>query len=405
MKILIFLDTDHLSGPARLALDFSVEAQRMGHEVRMLGLTRGSVDGGNAFTRAIRDAGIELSMIRERFRFDPSVVHQFKAQVHRFRPDAYQSHGYKGSVLGLVARRMGLPWQAIFHGFTWENLIVRLYHALDVFLMRWAGEAVAVSRPFACMLNARGIRGERIRWIPNAISEQSLRRTDSGENLARSWFGESGAASIKVGVLGRFSAEKGPDLFIEAFALALKREPAMQAVMVGDGPLLDQCRAQATSAGIDRRITFPGFRTDLAAIYQALDIMVIPSRSEGMPTVLLEAMLMGVPVISTRVGAVPDVVRDGQTAMLTPIGDTAALADAIGLLASDAGLRNRLARNARRLAQERLTVEQRTATLLEHLACLIHGRPIPQMEWNDHLETETTGSGNIGDPCVCAGKN
>jgi len=112
---------------------------------------------------------------------------------------------------------------------------------------------------------------------------------------------------------------------------------------VGEGPTWKACRTRASRLRSAQRLVLAGLRQDLAAVYNALDMLVIPSRSEGMTTVLLDAMLMGVPVVSTRVGTVPQIVRDGETALLVPIDDTQALADAIARLAADKPLRRRLA--------------------------------------------------------------
>ncbi|MCL5268970.1 MAG: glycosyltransferase, partial [bacterium] len=330
--------------------------------------------------------GIDTSLLRERFRFDPAIVAQFRRLLAQYKPDLYQSHGYKGSVFGRIARRQGVAWQAIFHGFTWENWRVRLYHALDVRLMRGAGEVVVVSRAFEKELARRGIDPRRLRWIPNAIAEDALRSTRSDitrENLRRQWFGKGGEDGVLVGVVGRFSPEKAPDFFLDAFGAAAARRPDLKAVMVGDGILLDECRRRASGGALAGRVALPGFRADLASIYEALDMLVIPSRSEGLPTVLLEAMLMGVPVVSTRVGAVPDVAREGREALLVPIENREALAEAILRLAEDAELGRRLSRGARELVERRLTVARRTATLLDHARCLIEGRALPAAAWEE----------------------
>jgi glycosyltransferase involved in cell wall biosynthesis len=384
MRLLIFLDTDHLSGPARLALDFARHVRGLGHDVLMLGLVRGARPESTAFSRAMEEAGIPTRLLHERRRFDPRVVAQFRAIVQSFRPDLYQSHGYKGSLLGRRARRMGVPWQAVFHGFTWENWRVRLYHWLDVRWLRGADEVVAVSRGFEHRLAADGVSPARLRWVPNAIDEAALRATDSDADLRREWFGPptDADAPIVAGVLGRFSPEKAPDVFLRAFQSAAASQSRLHAVMVGDGPLLEQTRRDAAKLDCADRLILPGFRRDLAAIYRAIDMLVIPSRSEGMPTVMIEAMLMGVPVISTRVGAVPDVLSDGGTGLLVAPEDPAALAAAIVRLAGDPGLRSRLAAAARQLARERLTVAQRADTLLDHARCILDGRPIPEVIWD-----------------------
>jgi glycosyltransferase involved in cell wall biosynthesis len=379
MRILIFLDTDHVSGPARLAIDFCVEAQQRGHALLMLALVRGAVEPPNAFVAACAAAGVPVQVIHERRRFDPGVVRQFKAALQDFKPDVYQSHGYKGSMLGKFARRAGVAWQAVFHGFTWENWKVRLYHWLDVRWLRRAHEVIAVSRPFIEALAKGGVRRERLRWIPNAISKATLLRTDSGEDLRTAWGLREG--EVLIGVLGRFSPEKAPDHFIRAFARIAPSQPALRAVLVGDGPLRESCLALARELGLAQRIVFPGFRSDLAAIYRAIDVLAIPSRSEGMPTVLIEAMLLGVPAISTAVGAVPDVIREGETGLIVPIGDEAALGAGLARLGTDAALRGRIADAARAFAEQRLIVEQRTQTLVDHMRAIRAGKLPPAVEW------------------------
>ncbi|MCE5230323.1 glycosyltransferase [bacterium] len=363
MRWLIFLDTDHLSGPARLALDFAVAARAMGEDILALGLVRGR-PAPTAFSRAFEAAGIPVKLLRERFRFDPAIVGQFQRVIERFKPDVYQSHGYKGSFLGRFAQRRGVKWQAVFHGFTWENPLVRLYHALDVRWLRKADGVIVVARSFGRELERRGVDPARIVWVPNAIDEAALRKTDSGEDLRRAWAGDDPGALL-AGVIGRFSPEKGPDIFLGAFAQAAARATNLKAVMVGDGPELEACKRLVESLKIKERVVFAGFRSDLAAIYRALDLLVIPSRSEGMPTVLIETMLMGVPAISTDVGAVPDAIENDRTGLIVPALNEAALADAMEKMAGDAESRKRIAEAAGHYARERFSVEQRAREIIE----------------------------------------
>ena len=247
--------------------------------------------------------------------------------------------------------------------------------------MRRADEVVVVARVFAATLAGKGVSVDRLRWIPNAISESNLRATASGDKLRQQWFNHPPDGMI-VGLIGRFSPEKAPERFLRAFCGAARRNPRLLAVMVGDGPLFESCRRLVLTLSLGDRVLFTGFRTDLASVYEALDMLVIPSRSEGMPTVLLEAMLMGIPVISTRVGAVPDVMSDGQTALLVDEEDEAALENAMVRLAGDGALRQRLAGAAQELAREHLTVEKRTQTLIEHAQCLCAAAPLPDARWS-----------------------
>lgn len=424
MRILCFLDTDHLSGPARLAMDAGVEMQKQGHELLMVGLVRSPAPlESSAFADAMRAAGLPTQLLHERHAFDFSIFGQFRQILDQFNPHLYQSHGYKGSLLGRTVRRRGISWQAIFHGFTWENWKVRFYHWLDVNWLRGADEVVVVSRAFGNHLAERGIPREKIRWIPNAISPEHLEATDSGRDLRAEWIGPDAARPIEVpmeledllvdtdqstespqpilaGMVGRLSPEKNPEGFIRAFDQAAARCPNLYGVVVGDGPLMERCQSIAAEIVHRDRLRLAGFREDLAAVYRALDMLVISSRSEGMPTVMIEAMLSRVPVISTRVGAVPDILEDGVTGLLTSIDNDAALAEAMIRLSEDAAFRFRLTEQALELAEKRLTVHWRTGILLEHARCLVEDRPLPEVPWDlDETQTElSTGEGFSDDP-------
>jgi glycosyltransferase involved in cell wall biosynthesis len=381
VRLLIFLDTDHVSGPARLALDFARQANAWGHYARLASLVRDVRRRPTPLSLAAERAGVKMTLLHERHRFDLGVIGQFRKLLEEAKPDLYQSHDYKGSVMARYARRAGIPWQAIFHGYTWENPRVRFYHWLNRRWLRRADEVVTVSRPFVWDLRLAGVAPDRLRRIPNAIDEEALRQADSGEDLRARFLGASTATGVVVGAIGRFSPEKAPASFIDAFDLAAERVGGLRGMMFGEGPLLEACRRRAKNSANASRLALPGFREDLAAIYRALDMLVISSLSEGMPTVMIEGMLMGVPIVSTRVGAVPDILEHERTGLIVPPGDIGALADAMIRLAGDAPLRARMAEAAQKVARERLTVQRRAETFLEHARCLIEHRPLPPTDW------------------------
>src|SRR5207237_5998703 len=100
-------------------------------------------------------------------------------------------------------------------------------------------------------------------------------------------------------------------------------------VLFGDGPLRDALARQVRSYGLEHRFVLAGHCTDLDALLPFLDLLVLPSYTEGLPNVVLEAFAAGVPVVATAVGGTPEVVEDGVNGRLVPAGDTEALADAI----------------------------------------------------------------------------
>lgn len=136
-----------------------------------------------------------------------------------------------------------------------------------------------------------------------------------------------------VGLVGRLEPVKGSDVFIEAAALIIKKRPDVRFVVAGEGSLRSVMEKRAAELGISASIIFAGWREDIPDVISLMDIMVLPSLNEAVGIALIEAQAEGIPVVASRVGGVPEVVRDGKTGILVPPSDPAAIADAvIGLL-------------------------------------------------------------------------
>jgi glycosyltransferase involved in cell wall biosynthesis len=151
--------------------------------------------------------------------------------------------------------------------------------------------------------------------------------------------------------VGRLAQIKRPDRFLDlADDLAAHRGAVF--ALVGDGPLGDECRAR--TARTPNTVAL-GWQRDLGTLLAAADVVVLCSDNEGVPLLLIEAALAGRPVVTTDVGAVRDVVRDGETGVLVPAGDRAALASAVRSLLADPEMRARLGAAARDRALTELT--------------------------------------------------
>jgi glycosyltransferase involved in cell wall biosynthesis len=147
--------------------------------------------------------------------------------------------------------------------------------------------------------------------------------------------GADGARGARLGddllvlTVARLTEQKGIADLLAAAPAVLARVPGARFVVVGDGPLAAGLRTEAARAGLDGRFRLETGPVDLPALYRAADLFVLPSRFEGLPLALLEAMAAGVPVIATRTTGSDEVVEDGRTGTLVPVGDPAALAEAI----------------------------------------------------------------------------
>ena len=153
--------------------------------------------------------------------------------------------------------------------------------------------------------------------------------------------------------VSNFRSLKRVDDVVAIFAEARRRAPerAMTLQLVGDGPEHERIRGLVQAADLDEAVQFLGERTDLPAVLRNADLFLLPSESESFGLAALEAMSCGVPVIASRVGGVPEVVIDGDTGLLAPVGDIAAMAAHVVRLLADAPLRARLGQAARQRAE------------------------------------------------------
>jgi glycosyltransferase involved in cell wall biosynthesis len=205
------------------------------------------------------------------------------------------------------------------------------------------------------VLIASGVPAEKIEVIPPGI-ELPIELPNAGLRAqARARWGFSNEDFV-IGHAGAFTREKGQDVALEAALLLAPRLPHARMLLAGDGP---ERRDQMVGIAI-----LPGFLDDLTEFYAALDVFIMPSRSEGWGLTALEAMANGLAVIATDAGGLPELVEQGKTGWLVPSDSPPALAEAIEAAASDPTRRCEYGRNGRlRAAQFSI---QRTVELTEH---------------------------------------
>jgi len=173
------------------------------------------------------------------------------------------------------------------------------------------------------------------------------------------WRERAASAAPRLLMLGELGPRKGTPELLAALAAPELKSRAWSAVLAGNGPV-EKYRAEAAALGLGGRAALPGWQSaeQVRALLEAADVFVLPSRQEGLPIAILEAMAVGAAVISTPVGAIPDAIVAGETGLLVPPGDGAALAQAIARLVDDPALRARLAAGARRRFEAMFTIDR-----------------------------------------------
>jgi glycosyltransferase involved in cell wall biosynthesis len=277
--------------------------------------------------RSKRDVGAFAAHVRTLRRLRPDVLHANLTSPGSCRY-ALLAAGITPRIRTVTVEQLPYPIEG------------RLQLGLKRFTSRRLAAHVAVGERAAREIEAIvGLRRGSVRTIPNGVPDVEL------EPLPRPFPGPT------VGSLGRLDRQKGFDVLLRALA----ELPEASLVLVGDGPERPALEKQAAATGLTERVLFAGWQEDPRRQLTTFDAFVLPSRFEGFPLSVVEAMLAGVPVVATDVGSVAESVREGETGLLVPPEDPHALAAALGRVLGSSELGGSLGRRGRELALERFT--------------------------------------------------
>jgi glycosyltransferase involved in cell wall biosynthesis len=200
--------------------------------------------------------------------------------------------------------------------------------------------------------------------VPNAIDLRRFSPASLGRDQARSELGLPSTARVIAGV-GRLNPQKNFSLFLDIAARLAPRFPDLHFLLAGDGPEEMMLREKAVALGLSKRVTFSGYVADTRLVYLAADVLLMPSRYEGLPMTLLEAMAMGLPVVASQLDGIAEVIGDGYEGFLVPSHDTALFVDRTASLLEDSALASRIAKNARAKIEAHFSVERMTSAVEE----------------------------------------
>ena len=279
---------------------------------------------------------------------DVAAVMALTTLFRRARPTIVHTHTSKAGFVGRLAARLARvpvvihqPHGHIFYGY-WGRGRVALFVALERLAARWTDTLVALTPREVEEHVERGI-GRAAQWavVPSGVPTARLRAAAPTRAAARARLGLPADAFVIAGV-GRLVPIKGFDLLVDALPAIAAQVPSARALLIGDGEERAALEARAAALGVGERLSITGAVTDVEGVLAAADVLAAPSRNEGMGRVLVEAMAIGLPVVGTTVGGIPDVIIDGECGRLVAADDAAALAAALAELGSDAALRAKL---------------------------------------------------------------
>lgn len=334
-----------------------------GQSNRILTECRGLVGLGHAVTLAVPEG----SVLAERARGTGIEVFTGAQFVRGFRPlkiardvralrrllrdgrfDIIHTHGSQDSWCITFALAGFSPRPVVLR--TKHNVFPIRDHLLNRRLYgRWTDGIVCISEAIVEYCAAKPyLRRENLSLVHSAVDADRFALPRD-----RSFLEEFGLRDRYVAaVTGRLREEKGHRHLIEALPRVVRETPDFALLIVGSGSLEDELKASVRALNLERHVVFTGFRTDIPRVLAAVDLFIMPSISEGLGTAILEAGAAGLPIVSTRIGGIPDIIRDGESGLLVPAGDPVALGEAILRMARDRAFAARCADAVRRHVHE-----------------------------------------------------
>jgi glycosyltransferase involved in cell wall biosynthesis len=337
------VDSLGVGGAERHVSELAIELQKRGREVTV------ACSAGGEFEASLENAGVRVHVLANtpvKRRLSPAYASALHRLLQTACFDVVHAHLY-GSAGAAALAMFGSPLPLIVTQHSearWQGARAR---AFNHWVNRQAAHVIAVSESIRNMMLVRfAMRAERVTLIPNAIPAHFPALPCSDGNTTLLTVGRasriSGSADFNVGVVARLAAEKGVDLFLEAAALVHRAEPGCRFKIAGDGALRGKLAELSRRLAIEDCVDFYGTLPDARPFIGELDLLVVPSLSEGAPFVTLEAMAAGVPIVATRVGGVPEQMRHEKEGLLVAPGDARGMAGACIRLIREPHLRSQL---------------------------------------------------------------
>lgn len=292
----------------------------------------------------------------------PTALVKLVRLFRQHRPDIVQSHGARTNLYATLAGR----WARVpiivctIHNSLYDYPISHIRRSLYLIGERLtfalSDRVVCVADALAQDLTKRSGRDPRkIQVIRNGVDLEAFNPKTVDGSTVRREFGLEKDTPL-IGIVGRMTPQKGHRDLLTALAQIRAAVPAVRVLIVGDGPLRDELVEYTGRHHLNDCCIFTGMREDIPAIMGALDVVALPSLSEGLPFILLEAMAMGKPVVATSVNGVSEVVKDGITAFLVPPRAPDLLARAVIALLVKKELSSRLGAAARQHVEQRFSL-------------------------------------------------
>jgi len=329
----------------------------------------------------LRDRGVKTIVLGKKVKYKLSACLGLAAFMRKNKVQIVHSHNPRSDFCARISSRLaGVPIHiSTVHNSIYAVSILKtwaylFFYSLPLYM---PDKLIALSQAGSDELVYRcKVDPQRVVAIPIGVDTERFDPTKYDSGL-RDALGIEPNIPL-IGIVAQLTAQKGHIYLLEAMRRIVRAFPKTKCLIVGDGPLREKLQGLAEKLGLSGHCIFTGARDDIPEVLSALDVWVLPSvASEGLPRALLEALAMGKPVVTTRVGGIPELVIDGITGILVPPKDSEALKDAILSLLMDREKAREMGKRSRELVVKNFTqelmvrrIEKLYRTLMEEKRCL-----------------------------------
>jgi glycosyltransferase involved in cell wall biosynthesis len=287
---------------------------------------------------------IESVVFDCRRRFDLKTIFSIRSFIKKNKIDIIQTHGYKSNFYAFCASLFtNIPLIATCHPWIKTNRWIKFYTMIDKLLLKKFDQIITISEGMKQEILNTGIDETRLHIIDNGINIERFKKKYDRKKICAQF--SIPINSKVIGTISRLTPEKGHYIFIEAAEKIIKAYPLTLFVIAGDGILENELKQKAEELKISDRLIFTGLVDNIPELLSLFDIFVLPSLTEGFPMALLEAMAAKIPVIASKVGAIPKLIIHNKSGLLVEPQNISSLEKAIVALLNNKDKANRFARN------------------------------------------------------------
>lgn len=377
LRILYVITKANWGGAQRYVFDLATAAQAAGHEVQVISGPEGIL------TKKLMEAGIETislpALTRDvSLKSEWQVFTELRSEIEAFEPDIVHGNSSKAGALAALAARMTGGARVIFtaHGWAynekrpaWQRLLIWLAHYATVLL---CDRTICVSEAMRHDARLMPLVQGKLDVIHHGIGPVAF--IDQG--AARAALAPALSLPFWIGTIAELHPTKQLHVLLRSFKDISVAHPDAALVLIGEGQERARLLTYAKKLGIDDRTVFCGHVDEAARYLKAFDLFVLPSRSEALGYVLLEAGQAGLPVVATKVGGIPEIIENGVTGALVRPGSSHLLGITIESLIADGTLRERLAGNLHARVLERFSLTRMTTKTLALYRALTLRTPV-----------------------------